>query len=165
MNLLQRSSQTLKAAELIKFGFKTNIVVQNTGLSSNLIRILYKEVQGESPKAGQLPSPASILSTRHSLAHASILITSYIEINENQLIRTVDINRLVEAYKSYCERLNKINSIDHSKKLTVNESWVLVRGLMSKLISIHQCQCGEKYLTTPKQRTLPVCPFCKHDQN
>ena len=143
MNLLQRSSQTLRAAELIKFGFKTNIVVQNTGLSSNLIRILYKEVQGVPPKAGQLPSPASILSTRQSLAHASILIRAYIDKNEKQQARTVDINRLVEAYKSYCEQLNQTKDIDNSKKLTVNESWVLARGLISKLINVHRKHLGK----------------------
>ena len=100
MNLLQKSSQTLRAAKLIKYGFKTNIVVQDTGLSSNLIRTLYKEVQGESPKAGQLPSPASILSTIQSLAHASIVIENYIELVEFDTVR-VDINALIQTNKQY----------------------------------------------------------------
>ncbi|MBM7074575.1 hypothetical protein JQC92_21585 [Shewanella sp. 202IG2-18] len=164
MNLLQKSSQTLRAAELIKYGFKTNIVVQDTGLSSNLIRTLYKEVQGESPKAGQLPSPASILSTIQSLAHASIVIENYIELVESDTVR-VDINALIQANKLYQLILKKNRELELTKQLTINECWVLIRGLQAKQVKIHHCDNGHFYITTPRQRTLPICPFCQLHQH
>ncbi|MGB0893815.1 MAG: FlhC family transcriptional regulator [Parashewanella sp.] len=165
MNLLQRSSQTLRAAELIKQGFKTNIVVQDTGLSSNIIRTLYKEVQGESPKAGQLPSPASILSTTQALLHASMLMAHYTKRVEEELENRVDINWLIQAYNYYRNEVKQQNDVEKNRLLSVNESWVLARGLVAKLIQVHLCQSGHFYISTPKQRTLPVCPFCKLQQH
>ncbi|WP_133408159.1 FlhC family transcriptional regulator [Parashewanella tropica] len=167
MNLLQRSSQTLRAAELIRHGFKTNIVVQDTGLSSNTIRTLYKEVQGQSPKAGQLPSPASILSTTQALLHASIFMAHYTKHIESNSEDRVDINLLIQAYNRYRRELKKWNdnNVEESRLLSVNDSWVLARGLVAKLVQVHLCSSGHFYISTPKQRTLPICPFCKSHQH
>ncbi len=165
MNLLQKSSQTIRAAKLIKCGFKTNIVVQDTGLSSSLIRTLYKEVQGQSPKAGQLPSPATILTTRSALINASIFIGSYLDMNSETAFQQVNINSLIKAHNHYkSHRKNHIVCNHSTKLLSINDSWVLAKALISKLITVHHCYCGQLYLTSPKQRTLPVCPFC-HDNH
>ena len=48
MNSLEKSRNTIKAAELLELGLRTSIVVQETGLSAEAVRQIHREVNQSS---------------------------------------------------------------------------------------------------------------------
>ena len=159
MNTLEKSRNTIKAAELLELGLRTSIVVQETGLSAEAVRQIHREVNQSPPKSGQLPDIESIIKTKRAQIEASLLLSIYQKLDTAQH-RKVDIDNLQKAYDFY-QNLRGGLKLESSrwKSFSINEAWILVRAYLIEQVTIDWCQCGAcslQYAPAP----IAKCLFC-----
>lgn len=157
-----RAKRIREAERLVRLGFRTKVIVHHTRLSQKIVREIYRQVSGRSPRSGRLPQCDGVCKTRKHLCEASIVISLYQAISARDVTREVDMDALVEAIRFYRSRVER-------PLLEPSHVWVLARDLRSgrggadsALVRLVRCAtCGADYLVVSQQRFRQQCPFCR----
>ncbi|HYC03528.1 MAG TPA: FlhC family transcriptional regulator [Azospirillaceae bacterium] len=144
---------------LIEHKLRTPLIVYHTDLSPAYLRELYKEMHGESPKAGRVPEAQNILSSRMRVIEASLLMNLYLRYADREgARRAIQIEPLVDAYDAY---LQIRAGMADKNLLDINEAWVLARQYRSEELSASRCApCAAVFFTVPDQKVETNCPAC-----
>ena len=144
MNRVSKAQQLLRASELINNGFGTPIVAAETGLSSQYLRKLYRELQGIPSKSGLLPEANSIVKSRTALLQGSLLASLYLQISGEAIYQRLDIDGLVLAYHNYLALAAeaKLTKRRPWQRIPIDHAWILARDLKAGLARLHLCNCG-----------------------
>ena len=143
------------AVELIKRGTRAVLVSAITGIPRNAACSLYRDIHGDSPASGQLPTGAcNIIVTRRVQVEASLFATILAKVIK--LTGLKDMGEwLLLAYDLY-SALRK-----EKQKLSINTAWVIARDMRSGAARLKKCrQCGASFLIATGMQQAPVCPCC-----
>ena len=163
MNAIQRSQKTLKAFKLIKAGFKTSIIVNDTGLKPDYIRCLSKELNDVKLKGGQLPEAKTILNTHFASIEGFAFLSTYLNLTSKRITSHLDLEELTQAHQLYIKIRNQCElcSSSNTSAIDINEAWVLLRNFMINSIVFHRCRHCFNYFVIPSDKQHnATCPFC-----
>jgi hypothetical protein len=156
MGLLAEQARLALALRLLARRARISIVHQETGVSRNRLRALYRELHGHPAPCGQLPALgcAAILTRRQQL-HASLLARIYARLVGDALAARLDIQALLAAHDLYRELAGEAPALDF------NGAWAVARDLRvgaSRLLLCPRCQV--RYLVSDNSGAPASCPLC-----
>ncbi|RLV58035.1 hypothetical protein D5018_19400 [Parashewanella curva] len=163
MNAIQRSQKTLKAFRLLKAGFKTSIIVNDTGLKPDYIRSLTKELENVQLKGGQLPEAKAILNTHFASIEGYAFLSTYLTLTTKQTSNHLDLDVLARAYQLYIKIRNQCElcKSSNTSAIDINEAWVLLRSFKINNIVFHRCRhCYNHFIIPADKQPNATCPFC-----
>ena len=143
------------AVALIKRGTRAVLVSAITGIPRNAACSLYRDIHGDSPASGQLPTGAcNVIVSRRVHVEASLFATILVKVTKLTGLENLD-ERLLQAYDLY-------NALRKGKQqLSINTAWVIARDLRSGTARLKPCrQCGASFLIATGMQQAPVCPCC-----
>lgn len=118
---------------------------------------MYKEVNGEAPPKGQLPSsPESIMNSAEKKLHGSFIIRKYIRLEKSG----VEYEEAI--FKAYIDYLDKFDTTPVDALIAFDNAYRLIGFYKSGLFN--EVQCNECKLTYLKFANQPIarhsCPIC-----
>ena len=154
-----RINAHVNARVLIERGLRVPIVTRITGLSSSIVRQVYREVTGQMAKPGPIPAPMSLVETNTLRAATSVYLSLYARYAPNTIkYLEVDWRAVLLAYDAFCRIVP-----DQVHLLEVNAAWVAATGYRSKNLKLERCKdCCAQYVTCTayERRTFTTCPMC-----
>jgi len=159
---LEQLQQMETATRLIRRGMRISIVSNATRINSKTLRILYHDIHGRGPAAGQMPSCCSILSTRAMQATASVFASLYLSIGGFKIANKINLSALISAYDLYLELCQELSPIRHDTlPINISQAWIIARDISINAAHIHSCRCCHiQYLVANDSRLAPSCPLC-----
>lgn len=158
MTRLGEHATFVRAVELLRREMRTSIVHLITAVPRVVLRDLHREIHGRSPKSGQLPSSAALLSTRWRQVHAATVVGFYEAYGGRAVRQGGDTDALIAAYDSY---LGVVRGQGNRPALDLNDAWVLSRDLRVGLVEVRVCgRCQIRYLVAQDSHLPPTCPLC-----
>jgi hypothetical protein len=156
MGLLAEQARIELALRLLARRARISIVHQETGVSRNRLRALYRELHGHPAPCGQLPAIgcAAILTRRQQL-HASLFARLYARLVGDALSQRLHIRALLVAHDLYLELAGETPALDF------NGAWAVARDLRvgaSRLLFCDRCQV--RYLVSDNSGAPASCPLC-----
>lgn len=159
-NLVDQTSRTLQAIELLKLGAKPQFVSAETGININRAHKLFRDVNGYPPRKGQSPFSADcFVSIKKLNIDASLFINIHRNITSNSQITPIDA--LVKSYKLYLEHVYLRG--DTYRELSFTRAWTLLRLIDAGMLDLVKCtKCGGKFVALPSVRNNKfLCVFCR----
>ena len=160
-NLVDQTSRTLKAIELIKLGARPQFVSTETGININRTHKLFSDVNGYPARKGQSPFSADCFVTNKKLnIDASLFISIHNNITSHSQITPLDA--LIKSYKLYLEH---VYLRDTHRELSFSRSWTLLRLIDAGMLCVAQCiKCCGKFVALPSViNDRFQCVFCRHE--
>lgn len=157
-NLVDQTSRTLQAIELLKLGAKPQFVSAETGININRIHKLFRDVNGYPPRKGQSPFSADcFVSIKRLNIDASLFINIHRSITSKSQIAPIDA--LIKSYKLYLEH---VYLRDTHRELSFTRAWTLLRLIDAGMLCVAQCvKCGGKFVALPSViNDRFQCVFC-----
>lgn len=150
-----RHEQRNLACELIKRKLRTPIVHLHTRLPLADIRGWHREIHGQSPSSGLLPSMSTLLPNRSSQIHVSLFAAIYLRLGGDRVLQEIDIRALVEAWDLF-DALTA--NVDRKRPADITDAWVIARDLRAGSAQMHRCaKCFSPYLVAD-DCSAPVVP-------
>jgi len=143
--------QTWEVAQrLVEARLRLSIIASVTGLSSVMLRRLWKEVHGSGPAPGKLPeSAASFVKTVNDAARMATFVTMHIGIHGK-----ADCN--IEKILATRDNYQKIFG-----PLDINFAYYVVKDVAQGMLMHAECGCCRaKYLYDYSYGLMNKCPFC-----
>ncbi len=167
---LQQNARMQLAIDLIERAMRTSIVARETQLRPALLRELHREVHGDKPVAGQLPSTSGILHSPRLQASASVFVALYQALGGAPSAGAVDVRALMHAHRLYLEQLSTLPAAEKTlgEPIDINAAWVIARDLTTGLAARRFCpHCAVHYLAADFSRRSLQCPICalKHGRS
>ncbi len=159
---LQQHARMQLAIDLIERAMRTSIVARVTQLRPALLRELHREVHGDKPVAGQLPSTSGILRSPRLQASASVFVALYQALGGAPSAGAVDVRALMHAHRLYLEQLSALPAAETlGEPIDINAAWVIARDLTTGLAARRFCpHCAVHYLAADFSRRSLQCPIC-----
>ena len=155
--LTAQHEQRALAYELIRRKLRTPVVHLHTQIPLADIRGWYREVHGQSPSSGLLPSMSTLLPNRGSQIHVSLFAAIYRRLGGDRVLQEIDIHALVEAWDLF-DGLTA--HVDRKQPADLTDAWVIARDLRAKSAQTHRCgKCLSPYLVAD-DTVPPSCPVC-----
>lgn len=161
-NALDQHARITRAIRLIKSGLRTQLIKEETGLTTGMIRALYTEIHGTSPKSGNLRQSATVIRTDHKHIQAIFFLLEYRRIYK-QAEESVDLDAVKEAHRALRSYMSGLSYAANAQLLSIMDTWVLARDYRSGLIEIRACTCGSRYLAY--ESCALHCPACQMQRN
>jgi uncharacterized Zn finger protein (UPF0148 family) len=141
------------AVALLRHQARIPLVAAATGLPEPSLLVLYRDLHGQSPVAGQLRASASaVLRPYRRHLHATLFAALYQRLAGESDPRQ-DARRLLQAYERY-RRLAPADPYG----IDINTAWVIARDLRTRWVTLRRCpRCTSPYLMTADSIS---CPFC-----
>ena len=156
--LTAQHEQRALAYELIRRKLRTPVVHLHTQIPLADIRGWYREVHGQSPSSGLLPSMSTLLPNRGSQIHVSLFAAIYRRLGGDRVLQEIDIHALVEAWDLF-DGLTAHG--DRKRPADLTDAWVIARDLRAKSAQMHRCgKCSSPYLVADDCKLPPSCPMC-----
>lgn len=148
------------AAELARFGARTGVIEQLTGLASTTVRKLIRDITGRRPKSGQLPYSAVWYEKRpERLMHCALFLRLFTHegTNSTRLPGRIFLN----AYTHYTNRMSVAENRWRDHRLCVSRAYVVIQLLRIGEISYRSCKrCGSQYVEG-RNSVAGTCQFCR----
>jgi len=159
---LEQLQQMETATRLIRRGMRISIVSNATRINSKTLRILYHDIHGRGPAAGQMPSCCSILSTRAMQATASIFASLYLSTGGIKVTDKINLSALISSYDLYLEFSRNLDSTHHNTlPVNISQAWIIARDISINAAYFRSCRCCRiQYLVANDSRLAPSCPLC-----
>jgi len=156
MSLLDEKARRDLSIRLLRRRARISIAHQETGLSRNRLRALYRELHGRGASCGQLPAiGGATIQTGAQQVHARLFAALYGRYAGAGLRRQLAIRAVIAAYDLY--RLMALPQV----LLDFNGAWVIARDLRVGTSEMRHCAaCELHYLLGSASRLAPTCPFC-----
>jgi flagellar transcriptional activator FlhC len=156
MRLLDEKARLDLAVRLLRRRAGIYIAHQETGLSRNKLRALYRELHGRSAPSGQLPAiGCAIIQTRCRQVHASLFARLYERLGRDGIYESLDIQAVLAAQDLYQQLISKPPEIDF------NGAWMVARDLRVGKFVLKFCGCCQvRYLVSENSRAPTSCPIC-----
>ncbi len=135
---------------------RISIVHQETGVSRNRLRALYRELHGHPAPSGQLPAiGCAAIQTRRQQVHASLFARLYARVGGRKVYRRIDIEAVLAAQDLYRQLIGEAPAIDF------NASWAIARDLRVGTSVLKFCACCKVlYLVSENSGAPASCPLC-----
>lgn len=159
-NLVDQTSRTLQAIEMIKLGARPQLVSSATGINKNRTHKLFRDVTGSYPQKGQSPYSANqFVDVWRLNIDASLFINIHRSITANSQITPIDA--LIKSYKLYLEHVYLRG--DTYRELSFTRAWTLLRLIDAGMLDLVKCiKCGGKFIALPSVRNDRFqCVFCR----
>lgn len=142
-------SQLQLAADMVKLGARMQVLQAETDISRSKLLNLYREIAGESPPKGLLPSSEDWFLSWLQNIDSSLFIAYYKTLRGRGVERT---DALVKAFQFYQEQLRRDN---REEVLSFSRAWTLVRFVEAGILDTLGCtRCGSEFIVhkyTPAQ--------------
>lgn len=154
-----RINAHVNARVLIERGLRVPIVTRITGLSSSIVRQVYREVTGQLAKPGPIPASMSLIETNTIRAATSVYLSLYARYAPNTIKHLeVDWRAVLLAYDAFSRIVP-----EQVHLLEVNAAWVAATGYRSQNLELERCKhCSALYVTCTayERRIFTSCPMC-----
>lgn len=159
--MIAQFTQMAHAIKLLRQGYRTPIVVIETGLGTTKVRKLAKDLHhGARQTSGALPSSPYFVSCMPALADASLFASIYRSMGGRSIFESIDTDLLFNAHKIYMEVRSRDIYLNRTP-LTINQCWVLARDLRSSMAWIRRCDEDKYiYIAVDGQKMSHGCPWC-----
>jgi hypothetical protein len=139
-------AQTLVGAKL-----RLSITASVTGLSSAMLRKLWRETHGISPTPGKLPeSASSFIKTSKDAARLSTFAALHLS-HHGKVDSSAE--KLIESWRAYQSLMGET--------LDINAAYYVLRDIRAGLIDVVTCSgCGARYIFDGSFDLTKRCPFC-----
>ena len=156
MSLLDEKARLDLAVRLLRRRARISIAHQETGLSRNKLRALYRELHGRPAPSGQLPAiGCATIQTRCQQVHASLFARLYERLGGDGIYESLDIQAVLAAQDLYRQLISEPPEIDF------NGAWVVARDLRVGKSALKFCGCCQvRYLVSENSRAPTSCPIC-----
>ncbi len=156
--LTAQHEQRALAYELIRRKLRTPVVHLHTQIPLADIRGWYREVHGQSPSSGLLPSMSTLLPNRNSQIYVSVFAAIYQRIGGTRVLNEIDIHALVEAWDLF----DKLTAhLDKRRPADITDAWVIARDLRARSAAMLRCpKCATPFLVAYDCKLPPNCPVC-----
>lgn len=148
------------AAELARFGARTGVIEQLTGLASSTVRKLIRDITGRRPKSGQLPYSAVWYEKRpERLMHCALFLRLF---NHECMDSTRLSGRIfLNAYTHYTNRMSIAGNRWRDHRLCISRAFIVIQLLRIGEISYRTCKsCGSQYVEG-RNRVTDRCQICR----
>lgn len=142
------------ASELIQAKLRLSIVQGMTGLTSEPLRKMWKEIHGDSPPTGKLPESAlSYAKTVQMVRSLSTIVLLHQRLHGT---REITPKSLLSTWKAYSELLGHDNPVD------INATYYVLRDVLRSILTVMSCNnCGVGYIYDRELTLTSRCPYCK----
>jgi Flagellar transcriptional activator (FlhC). len=136
---LQQEMQRYRQAErLLQLGARVPVVVDMTRLSSWFLRKLSLEINGVSPKKGQIPNSDQWYLRRKNLLQSSLFCQIYQKLMQLTDVPTDECTLLMEGYAQWRAT---IVACGLEPQLSIDRAWWLIKAI--KMRSLQPCRCRD----------------------
>ena len=156
-NILGLKLKLELAQGIIELGGRTSIVRSICGISKASALQLHREIWGENPKAGMLPSdPEWLVKTPRNCVHSSIFYTIYTTLSACPDYSKAEI--YLTTYRLYLDQIKGEDKI----MLDINRAWQIVQQNSMNLLEGIQCRRCQLTHVAIKSYPKPYqyCPLC-----
>ena len=144
------------AARMILRWFPVPVIRLHTGLPSDAVRELYRQLHDSVPPPSTPPQIADLLGTTGSTRQASTFLSHYAGLAGSNAYRRVDVNALIVSHDLHLAS----RDLNTAEATTIAAAWVLARELRSRTISFEACECGRDHVVHDEVAPPSSCPHC-----
>lgn len=146
------------AEEMIKRGARPPIISATLDLSKDMVRGLWKDIHGVSPKKGMCPNNSvHKLKSRSVAVHANIFFLVYARRGKD-VLSTAEPENIIRAFDAYCDSLKYTHM---TPLLDFTTAWYIARDLRSSILNVKNCRkCRVNFLFSVENPSLRSCPYC-----
>ncbi|GAB6851612.1 flagellar transcriptional regulator FlhC [Paraburkholderia kururiensis] len=157
-SLTEDAQEVLRAIALIELGARMQVLESELALPRDRLVRLYREVKGESPPKGMLPSSADWYMTWMANIHASLFYNTYVFLKNEAKCSHLDA--LTKGYRLYREHCTHAGL---EPQLDLTRAWTLVRFFNGGLLEMTQCsRCSGKFIGHKYElRRNKACAICQ----
>lgn len=152
------------ARDLIAAGLRLSIVRSLTGLGTRILRKLWKEIHGSSPKNGRLPDTVlSFIEDYDSAAKLAAFVSIHkivyrvsVPALANYKLHHLSLTpqSLLNAWKDF----QLINTTD----LDINAAYFAARDVGIQIVMFARCRtCDARFIYDSGKKYTERCPFCR----
>lgn len=141
-SLTEDAQEVLRAIALIELGARMQVLESELALPRDRLVRLYREVKGESPPKGMLPSSADWYMTWMANIHASLFYNTYVFLKNEAKCSHLDA--LTKGYRLYREHCTHAGL---EPQLDLTRAWTLVRFFDAGMLQLTPCcRCSGKFV-------------------
>lgn len=164
MSCLSHLNNLIIARDLISAGLRLPIVGRLTGVGTRILRKLWKEIHGTSPKNGRLPDTVlSFIEDYDSAAKLAAFVAIHKTIYGVSVPASVDdkLNHLSLTPQSLLSAWREFQIIS-TANLDINAAYYAVRDVSIQIVMFIKCRtCDARFIYDPRKKYTECCPFCK----
>ena len=149
----------VQAIRMVDAGFRTTVVISETGLSEETIRkLIHQRCPGKVLPRGRIKLTDTMLVSPRARYEASLFILLYLA--ENNLQRNLNIDAVIAAYENMCADVAKAFAAE--VELEVSDCWTLARDLRSRALQARLCNTCDMIYIIGSLLASPdkSCPYC-----
>jgi flagellar transcriptional activator FlhC len=145
------------AKSMVGMGARIQVLQAETELSRSKLLKLYKDVTGESPPNGMLPSSEKWFLSWMQNVDSSLFLSYYTAMRNRGIEHS---NALVKAYRFY---QTQVDAERREGVLTFSRAWTLIRFMDAKILDTAPCQeCSTMFIVHKYGENSDYhCPICR----
>lgn len=152
------------ARDLISAGLRLPIVRILTGVGIKILRTLWKDIYGSSPKNGRLPDTIlSFIDSYDSAAKLAAFVAIHKTVYGVSVPASVDdkLNYLPMTPQSLLNAWRDFQLIS-TTDLDINAAYYAVRDVSMQIVMLTKCRsCDARFIYDSGKKHTECCPFCK----